>query len=64
MGTDRNTIIGFVLIGALLMAMFYFNSKDQLAFEGEKKRKADSVALVMKKAEILAAKTAVKPKTS
>ena len=62
MGTDRNTIIGFVLIGALLMAMFYFNSKDQLAFEGEKKRKADSVALVMKKAEMLAAKTAVKPK--
>lgn len=59
MGMDRNTIIGFVLIGALLMAMFYFNSKDQLAFEGQKKRIADSIALVKKKAEVIAAKSTI-----
>lgn len=48
MGTDKNTIWGFVLIGALLIAMFYFNSKDQLAFEGEKKRAKDSIDNLIK----------------
>ncbi len=48
MGTDKNTIWGFVLIGALLIAMFYFNSKDQLAFEGEKKRVKDSIDNLIK----------------
>ncbi|MEO6406662.1 MAG: membrane protein insertase YidC [Ferruginibacter sp.] len=42
---DRNTVIGFVLIGALLMGMFYINSKSRLAYEGEQKRIADSIAL-------------------
>ncbi|MEO6668772.1 MAG: membrane protein insertase YidC [Ferruginibacter sp.] len=42
MGMDRNTVIGFILIGALLIGMFIINSKSQLAYEGEKKRKADS----------------------
>ncbi|MEO7444631.1 MAG: membrane protein insertase YidC [Ferruginibacter sp.] len=41
---DRNTVIGFVLIGILLMGMFYINSKSRLAYEGEQKRIADSVA--------------------
>jgi len=59
MGMDRNTIIGFVLIGALLLAMFYFNSKNQLAFEGDKKRIADSIALVNKKNEALIQKSQV-----
>jgi YidC/Oxa1 family membrane protein insertase len=44
MGMDRNTTIGFVLIGALLIAMFYFNSKNRLAYEGQQKRIADSIA--------------------
>ncbi len=48
MGTDKNTIWGFVLIGALLIAMFYFNSKDQLALEGEKKRVKDSIDNLIK----------------
>ena len=48
MGTDKNTIWGFVLIGALLIAMFYFNSKDQLAFEGDKKRIKDSIDNLIK----------------
>jgi hypothetical protein len=44
MGMDRNTTIGFVLIGLLLVAMFYFNSKNRLTYEGEQKRIADSIA--------------------
>ncbi len=45
MGMDRNTVIGFVLIGALLIGMFVINSKSRLAYEGEQKRIADSAAL-------------------
>lgn len=41
---DKNTIIGFVLIGALLIAMFAINSKNRLAYEAEQKRVADSIA--------------------
>ena len=44
MGMDRNTVIGFVLIGMLLMGMFYFNNKGNAAFQAEQKRIADSVA--------------------
>ena len=40
---DRNTVIGFVLIGALLIGMFVLNSKSRLAYEGEQKRIADSI---------------------
>lgn len=55
---DRNTTIGFVLIGLLLIAMFYFNSKNRLAFEGEQKRIADSIARLQppKKNELNASK--------
>jgi YidC/Oxa1 family membrane protein insertase len=49
MGMDRNTLIGFVLIGALLIAMFVMNSKNRLAYEGEQKRIADSVAALQPK---------------
>lgn len=44
MGMDRNTVIGFVLIGLLLFGMFYINSKSRLALEAEKKRVEDSIA--------------------
>lgn len=41
---DRNTLIGFVLIGVLMIGMFYFNSKGRVAMEAEQKRIADSIA--------------------
>ena len=44
MGMDRNTLIGFILIGGLLIAMFVINSKNQLAYEGTQKRINDSLA--------------------
>jgi YidC/Oxa1 family membrane protein insertase len=45
MGMDKNTVIGFVLIGALLMGMFYINSRSRLATEAERLRIEDSVKL-------------------
>lgn len=44
MGMDKNTLIGFGLIGALLITMFVINSKSRLAYEGEQKRISDSIA--------------------
>ncbi len=44
MGMDRNTVIGFVLIGLLMMGMFYFNSKGSQALQAEQKRVEDSIA--------------------
>ncbi len=49
MGLDRNTVIGFVLIGLLLIGMFYFNSKDSLAFQAQQKKIADSLAALKPK---------------
>ena len=40
---DRNTIIGFVLIGLLMMGMFYVNSKGSQALLVEQKRIEDSI---------------------
>jgi YidC/Oxa1 family membrane protein insertase len=42
MGMDRNTVIGFILIGALLIGMFYMNSQSNQAYLREKKRVEDS----------------------
>ncbi len=44
MGMDRNTVIGFILIGGLLIAMFYINSSSNQAYLKEQKRIADSTA--------------------
>ncbi|MGG9971416.1 membrane protein insertase YidC [Ferruginibacter sp. SUN002] len=44
MGMDRNTVIGFVLIGVLMMGMFYFNSRGDKARQAEAQRIADSIA--------------------
>lgn len=41
---DKNTVIGFVLIGALLIAMFVINSRSSQAYQAEQKRIADSIA--------------------
>ena len=51
MGMDRNTLIGFGLIGALLITMFVINSKSRLAYEGEQKRISDSMAALQPKAD-------------
>lgn len=45
---DRNTVIGFILIGALLIGMFYINSKSNQAFLADKKRVDDSLSLIAK----------------
>jgi len=36
MGMDRNTVIGFVLIGLLLMGMLYMNSRSSDAYQEQK----------------------------
>jgi YidC/Oxa1 family membrane protein insertase len=52
MGMDRNTVIGFVLIGLLLMGMFYFNNKGNAAFQAEQKRIEDSIARTRPKIDL------------
>jgi len=52
MGFDRNTLIGFLLIGALLIGMFVLNSKNRLAYEGEQQRIKDSTAKANEKRRI------------
>lgn len=56
MGMDRNTVIGFVLIGVLMMGMFYFNSKGSKALEAEQKRIADSIERTKPKVDTILAK--------
>jgi YidC/Oxa1 family membrane protein insertase len=51
MGMDRNTVIGFVLIGLLMMGMFYFNSQGSKALDAEIKRRADSAAAAQPKVD-------------
>ncbi|HEU4470351.1 MAG TPA: membrane protein insertase YidC [Flavisolibacter sp.] len=43
MNFDRNTIIGFVLLGILFFAFFYYNNEQQVAYQKEK-AKQDSLA--------------------
>ncbi len=54
MGMDRNTVIGFVLIGALLIAMFVINSRSNQAYTVEKKRIEDSIAAAKPKVDTVA----------
>ena len=51
---DRNTLIGFGIIGALLITMFVINSKSRLAYEGEQKRMSDSIAALKPAVDTLA----------
>ena len=46
---DRNTLIGFGLIGALLIGMFVLNNKSKLTYEQEQKRVKDSIAALKPK---------------
>jgi YidC/Oxa1 family membrane protein insertase len=46
MNFDKNTVIGFVLLMALLFGYIFFTNKDQAAYLTEKKRVEDSVARV------------------
>ncbi len=56
MGMDRNTLIGFGLIGALLITMFVINSRSRLAYEGEQLRIADSIAALKPAVDTMAVK--------
>jgi len=51
MGMDKNTVIGFVLIGALLIGMFIINSRSNQAFLTEKKRIEDSITATKPKVD-------------
>lgn len=48
MGMDRNTVIGFVLIGVLMVGMFYVNSKSSQALQAQRQHEADSIAALNK----------------
>lgn len=56
MGMDKNTVIGFVLIGALLIGMFIINSRSNQAYMTEKKRIEDSIAATKPKVDPVAVK--------
>jgi YidC/Oxa1 family membrane protein insertase len=53
MGMDKNTVIGFVLIGVLLIGMFYINSRSNQALLAEKKRVEDSIAATKPKLNVV-----------
>ncbi|MDB5247917.1 MAG: yidC [Segetibacter sp.] len=46
MQTDKNTVIGFVLIGILFIGYFWFTNKQQQVLLQEKTRQEDSIARV------------------
>src|ERR1700689_2607463 len=48
MGTDRNTIIGYVLLGILLLTYIFISTKSSQDLAKQKKIFDDSVALVKK----------------
>ena len=54
MGMDKNTVIGFVLIGVLLIAMFIINSRSNQAYLTEKQRVEDSIAATKPKVDTVA----------
>jgi YidC/Oxa1 family membrane protein insertase len=56
---DKNTIIGFVLLGLLLFGYLFINSKNSLAYEAEKKRQEDSIAKVAKQNQQLVPKDSI-----
>ena len=57
MGMDKNTLIGFALIGALFIGMFMINSRSKAAYETEQKRISDSIMATKPKIDSAAVKT-------
>ena len=55
MNTDKNTVIGFVLLAGLFFAYFWFTNKQQNELEAYKKHYEDSVAMVKTTAQKAAA---------
>ena len=53
MGMDRNTIIGFVLLGVLLFTYLFTATKNNQQLERQRLREADSVAAIKKQQEAL-----------
>jgi YidC/Oxa1 family membrane protein insertase len=65
MGMDRNTIIGFVLLGLLLFTYLFTATKSNQQLEKQKLQQADSIALIKKTQEALQVKQdSVKVKVS
>jgi YidC/Oxa1 family membrane protein insertase len=56
MGMDKNTMIGFALIGALLIGMLYINNRSKGAYEAQQKHIADSIAALKPKVDTTLAK--------
>src|SRR5450432_561084 len=56
MGMDRNTIIGFVLLGLLLFAYLFTATKNSQLLERQKQHQADSLAVVKKMQELMVVK--------
>jgi YidC/Oxa1 family membrane protein insertase len=46
MNLDKNTVIGFVLLGLLFFAFFWYSNKSNEAYLAEQKHKNDSIAAV------------------
>ena len=55
MKTDKNTVIGFVLLAGLFFVYFWYTSKQQNEIAAYKQRFDDSVAMVKANAEKAAA---------
>jgi len=56
MGMDRNTVIGFVLLGLLLFTYLFTATKNNQQLERQRLRAADSLATVKKLQEVLQVK--------
>ena len=57
MGTDKNTIIGFVLLALLFFGYFYYTRQSQLAYEKSQQHITDSLNRLKPHVDSLAAKT-------
>jgi YidC/Oxa1 family membrane protein insertase len=55
MNTDKNTVIGFVLLAGLFFTYFWYTNKQQTEMQNYKKHFEDSVAMVKSNAEKAAA---------
>jgi YidC/Oxa1 family membrane protein insertase len=49
MGMDRNTVIGFVLLGGLLFVYLFLSTKNSHELEAQRRRAQDSIAVVQAK---------------